>query len=104
MRSATAVALLLMHGSPDGSRLGGRAGDVEQQQYRQVAPPPQAVEVDGLVGHRPGPHFDPRLDRRVDVDVVALGLPMTAMQAHAEPRQRTPHADGTVDGLRQPTP
>ena len=97
-------SLLLMDGAPDGSRLGGRTRDVEQQQNRQVTPPAQAVEVDSLVRHRPGPHLDARLDCRVDVDVVALGLTMTTMQAHAEPGERTPHSDGAVDGLRAPTP
>ena len=87
-------ALLLVHGVAEGARLGDRAGDIEQYEHRQITAAAQAVEVDGLVGCRPGQHFDARLDRGVDVDVVALRLPMAAIQADPEPGQRPPQARG----------
>ena len=74
-----------------------RTRDVQQQQHRQIASPPQAIQIDRLVGHRSRQQFDVCLDRRIDVDVVALRLTVPAVQAHSEPRQRTPHADGIVD-------
>ena len=38
--------LVLVHGSSRRSRLAGRARDVEQDQDREVAPPPQALDVE----------------------------------------------------------
>jgi hypothetical protein len=74
-----------VHRASDRSGLGRRARHVEQEQHREVAPAPQAVEVHGLVGHRSCPHFDPGFYRGIDVDVVALRLPVATVQTHAEP-------------------
>ena len=79
-----------MHGLAESSCLGGRPGDIEQNEHREITPTPQAVQVDGFVGRRPGQHLHPRLDRGVDVDVVALCLAVAAVQPDAEARQRPP--------------
>ena len=97
-------ALLLVHRPPHRAGLSRRPRHVQQQQHRQVAPAPQAVQVHRLVGHRPGQHLDAGLDRRVDVDVVALRLTVAAVQAHAEPGQRASHADRVVDRRTSPMP
>ena len=76
--------LLFVHRPPHRSGLGRRPRDVEQEQHRQVTPAPQAIEVHRLVGHRPGPHFDPGFHRGVDVDVVALRLAVAPVQSHPE--------------------
>ena len=83
-------ALVLVHGLAGGARLAGRAGDVEQDQHREVAAAAEAVDVDGFVGRRPGERLDAGLDRGVDVDVVALRLPAAAVEADAEAGERTP--------------
>ena len=74
--------LLFVHRPPHRSGLRRRPRHIEQEQHRQVPPAPQAVEVHRLVGHRPGQHLDAGLNRRVDVDVVALRLAVAAVQAH----------------------
>ncbi len=61
----------------------------------------------GCPGRRPRrvlnrPALRPGLDRGVDVDVVALRLPMAAIQADPEPSQRTPQ--GVNVGPRQRVP
>ena len=76
--------LLFVHRPPHRSGLRRRPRHIEKEQHRQVAPAPQAVEVHRLVGHRSGPHLDAGFDRRVDVDVVALRLPVAAVQTHAK--------------------
>ena len=47
--------LVLVHGAARRCRLAGRARDVEQDQHRQVAPAPQALDVDAVVGRRARP-------------------------------------------------
>jgi hypothetical protein len=79
-------ALLFVHRPSDRSGLRRRPRHIEQEQHRQVAPAPQAVEVYRLVGHRPGKHLDAGFDRRVDIDVIALRLAVAAVQAHPESR------------------
>ena len=90
-------ALLLDARCARRARLGRRPGDVEQQQHRQVASTPQAVEIDGLVGHDAGQHLDAGLDRGVDVDVVTLSLPMASVQTQPESGERPRHTDRVVD-------
>ena len=83
-------ALLLMHGLAESSCLRGGPGDIEQNEHREITPTPQAVQVDGFVGRRPGQHLHPRLDRGVDVDVVTLCLAVAAVQPDPEARQGPP--------------
>ena len=93
-------ALLLVHGVAESACLGDRSGDIKQHEHRQIPATAQVVQVDGFVGCRPGQRLDPRLDRGVDVDVVALRLPMAAIQPDPEPRQRPPQR---MDIGRSPT-
>ena len=79
--------LVLVHGAAAGPRLARRAGDVEQDQDGEVAAAPQVVDVDGAVGRRAGQRRHPRLDGGVEVDVVALRLPVGAVEADAQPGQ-----------------
>ena len=83
-------ALLLVHGLAESSCLRRRSGDIEQDEYRQITSTAQIVQVDGFVRRLPGQRLHPRLDRGVDVDVVALRLPMTAIQPDPESRQGPP--------------
>ena len=83
-------ALLFVHGLTESACLSGGSGDIEQDEHRQVASTPQIVQVDGLVRRPPRQRLHPRLDRGVDVDVVALHLAMTAVQPDPKARQRPP--------------
>ena len=57
-------------------------------QHGKVAPAAQAVEVYRLVGRGTGHHLDPCLDRRIDVDVVALHLAVVAIETHTQSSER----------------
>src|SRR5262249_22942624 len=62
----------------------GRTRDVEQDEHGEVAPEALAFDVHRLVGWRAGEGFDTRFDDCIDVDVIALQLPATALELHAE--------------------
>ena len=84
--------LLLVHRSVQRSGLGSGSRDVEEDEHGEIAPATKAVDVDRLVGRGPGDRFDVRLDRGVDVDVIALRLAMGATPAHAEAGERSTQA------------
>ena len=100
---------------PGAARLAGRSRDVEQDEDRQVAPAPHAVDVDVLVRRRPRRQLDPRFDGGVDVDVVTLGLAVAALEVETQagdgpaqrrrlgPRDQLGRGDGRLDlGDRAP--
>ena len=64
---------MLVHGHAGRAGLAGRAGDVEEDQHREVAPAAEALDVEPSSGAEPANGVDAGLDRGVDVDVVALG-------------------------------
>ena len=83
-------ALVFVHRHAGRARLARRARDVEQEEHREITAPAHAVDVDGFIGCRPCRELDICLDRRVDVDVVPLQLPVPALEIEAEAREWTP--------------
>jgi hypothetical protein len=82
-------ALLLMHRLANRAGLGDGARYVKQEQHGKIASAAKAVEVHGLVRHRSGHHLHAYLDRRVDIDVVALNLPVATIEADAKAGERS---------------
>ena len=83
-------ALMLVHRAARCGGLVGRTGDVEQHEYRQVAARPDGIHVDRVVRRGSRGSLDEGFDRGVDVDVVTLELPVTALELRAEARERAP--------------
>ena len=90
--AGSSFSLVLVHCAARRGGLAGRARDVEQHEHRQVAPAPDAVDVDRVVGRNSGGDLDPGFDGSVNVDVVALQLPVASLELRTESRERTRRA------------
>src|SRR5262249_9146788 len=81
-------SLMLVYRGAGRARSPGRTRDVEQDEHGEVAPVALAFDVHRVVGWRAGEGFDTRFDDCIDVDVIALQLPATALELHAEAGER----------------
>ncbi len=72
------------------ARLAGGTGDVQENEHGKIPPAPLALDVDGVIRERAGPHLDVGVDGGIEIEILTLRLATVPLELRPESGQRSP--------------